>query len=109
MNLGSESIIKTERIDDLHELYSQIERMGIPQLIDEYFPTHGNWQGLSLGKVLAVSLSHILSQEDHRLSYVQPWVEERLETLKVITKESIKELDFSDHRRLSCLEVLKSG
>ena len=69
MNKGS---LSTERIDDLPLLYSQIERMGIPELIDQYFPAHGNWQGLSFGKVLAVWLSHILSEEEHRLSYVQP-------------------------------------
>lgn len=103
---GSESTVKTERIDDLPLLYSQIERMGVSELIDQYFPTHGNWQGLSLGKVLAVWLCHILSQEDHRLSYVQPWVKERLQTLKVTTKEAIRELDFSDDRLEGALRYL---
>ena len=106
MNQGSESIIKTERIDDLPLLYSQIERMGIPILLDQYFLTHGNWQGLSLGRVLAVWLCHILSQEDHRLSYVQAWVGQRLEALKVITKETIRELDFSDDRLEAALRYL---
>lgn len=101
-----EPIIKTERIDDLPLLYSQIERMGITKLIDQYFPTHGNWQGLSLGGVLAVWLCHILSQHDHRLSYVQPWVGQRLETLGIVTKETIRELDFSDDRLEAALRYL---
>jgi len=46
--------------------------MGVQELLDEHFPTHGNWQGLSLGKVAIVWLSHILSQADHRLNQVQP-------------------------------------
>jgi transposase len=104
--MNYEPIIKTERIDDIPLLYSQIERMGIPQLIDQYFPTHGNWQGLSLGGVLAVWLCHILSQHEHRLSYVQPWVGQRLEALGIITKESIRELDFSDDRLEAALRYL---
>ena len=106
MNKECEPRIKTERIDDLPLLYSQIEKMGIAELIDQYFPTHGNWQGLSLGKVLAVWLCHILSQQEHRLSYVQPWVGQRLETLKIITKETIRELDFSDDRLEAALRYL---
>ena len=40
-----QSII-TERVDDIPLLLEQMERMGLPALLDAHFPTHGNWQGL---------------------------------------------------------------
>jgi transposase len=74
-------IITNERVDDIPLLLAQMERMGIPSLLDQYFPTHGNWQGLSLGWTATVWLAHILSEGDHRLNHVQSWAEKRLETL----------------------------
>jgi transposase len=59
--------ILTERVDDLPLLLEQMQRMNLPTLIDQHFPTHGNWQGLSLGWVSTIWLSSILSRGDHRL------------------------------------------
>ena len=42
-------------------------------MLDEHFPTHGNWQGLSLGNVTVVCLAYILSEGDHRLNSVRGW------------------------------------
>ena len=42
---GEEVDIKNERVDDI--LLAQMERMGIQQLLDSCFPTHGNWKGLN--------------------------------------------------------------
>jgi len=106
MNIFSECTINQERIDDIPLLLTQLEKMGVQKLIDAYFPTHGNWQGLSLGWVSVVWLCHIMSQQDHRLSYVQPWVGKRLETLKVCTGQTIRELDFSDDRLEASLRYL---
>jgi transposase len=52
--------IITERVDDIPLLLEQMQRMGLPTLLDEHFPTHGNWQGLSLGWVTTIWLSSIL-------------------------------------------------
>src|SRR6266446_7817577 len=43
--------IITERVDDIPLLIEQMQRMGLPTLLDNHFPTHGNWTGLSLGWV----------------------------------------------------------
>ncbi|HEY9829768.1 MAG TPA: IS1634 family transposase [Stenomitos sp.] len=80
--------------------------MGIQSLLDRHFPTHGNWQGLSLGWVAVVWLSYILSQADHRLSHVQPWAEKRLETLRGCTTDTLKALDFTDDRLQALLRYL---
>src|SRR5262247_1433339 len=92
-----QSII-TERVDDIPLLLEQMQRMHLPTLIDQHFPTHGNWQGLSLGWVTTIWLSSILSRGDHRLVHVEPWAAKRLETLRTTTGQAVERLDFTDDR-----------
>jgi transposase len=98
--------LTTERVDDIPLLLAQLERMGVQPLLDKHFPTHGNWQGLSLGTVAVIWLSHILSQADHRLNHVQPWVERHQETLQGSLHQSVRALDLSDDRLESVLRYL---
>ena len=65
--------IITERVDDIPLVLAQMQRMSLPALLDAHFPTHGNWQGLSLGWVTVIWRSSILSEGDHRLHHVEPW------------------------------------
>jgi transposase len=91
-------IIITERIDDVPLLIEHMQRMGLPTLVDNHFPTHGNWQGLTLGWVSTIWLSSILSQGDHRMVHVEPWVSTRLTTLGALTGQVVKRVDFTDDR-----------
>ncbi len=100
--MTEELTITTERVDDTPFLMAHMKRMGIPWLLDESFPTHGNWEGLSLGWVAAGWLSHILSEGDHRMNHVQPWAEKRLETLSNFMGQPVRALDFSD----DCLSLV---
>ena len=86
----------TERVDDIPLLLEQMQRMGLPALLDHHFPTHGNWQGLSLGWVSTIWLSSILSRGDHRMVHVEPWVAQRLWTLRGTTGQAVKRVDFTD-------------
>ncbi len=52
--MATKPIITNERVDDIPLLRTQIEHMGIQELIDKYFPTGGNWQGQSLGQVAVI-------------------------------------------------------
>jgi len=90
--------IITERVDDIPLLLEQMQRMGLPTLLDDHFPIHGNWQGLSLGWVSTIWLSAILSRGDHRLVHVEPWVAKRLWTLGATTGQAVKRIDFTDDR-----------
>ena len=90
--------IITERIDDIPLLLEQMQRMGLPTLLDTHFPTHGNWTGLSLGWVSTIWLSSILSRGDHRMVHVEPWVAKRLWTLGVMTGQAVTRVDFTDDR-----------
>ncbi len=99
-------IVTNERVDDIPLLLAQMEQMGLPLLLDQFFPTHGNWQGLSLGWTTAVWLAHMLSEGDHRLNHVQPWAEKRGETLSRCTGQAVRSLDFSDDRLGDVLRAL---
>ncbi|MGH9207871.1 MAG: IS1634 family transposase, partial [Acidimicrobiales bacterium] len=95
-----------ERIDDVPLLLAQLERMRVPALLDCYFPTHGNWRGLSLGATAAVWLTHLLSQGDHRLNQVQPWAMGRQETLQQCLGQLVDRLDLTDERLAAILRAL---
>ncbi len=96
----------SERVDDIPVLLAQLNRMGLQPLLDEHFPTHGNWVGLSLGWVSVLWLTHILSEGDHRLNHVVPWAKQRLHTLQACTEQPIHPLDVSDDRLATVLEAL---
>jgi transposase len=96
----------TERVDDIPVLIAKLERMGSAELLDEHFPTHGNWQGLSLGQTAVGWLTHILSQADHRLNQVQGWAAKRPETLRGCLGSTVRAEDFADDRLGLVLEAL---
>ncbi|HEY5871404.1 MAG TPA: IS1634 family transposase [Candidatus Tectomicrobia bacterium] len=98
--------IITERVDDIPLLIEQMQRMGLPTLFDDHFPTHGNWTGLSLGWVSTIWLSSMLSRGDHRMVHVEPWVAKRLWTLRVTTSQAVRRVDFTDDRLESVLRRL---
>ena len=104
--MSKELTITSERVDDTPLLMAQQQRMGIPELLDESFEVHGNWQGLGFGKVTAGWLAHILSEADHWMSHVQIWAKRRLETLRACTGEQVQELDFTDDRLSIVLRTL---
>jgi len=100
--------IITERVDDIPLLLEQMQRMSLPTLFDTHFPTHGNWQGLSLGWVSTIWLSSILSRGDHRMVHVEPWVAQRLWTLRTTTGQPVTRVDFTDDRLEIVLQRLSN-
>lgn len=101
------NVTRTERVDDIPLLLAQMEKMNIAALLDKHFPMHGNWQGLSLGEIVAAWLAYILSEGDHRLNSVQGWVAGIVMTLSICLKaDGLRALDFSDDRLAAVLERL---
>ena len=99
------NITKIERMDDIPLLLAQMEKMKVAQLLDKYFPMHGNWQGLSLGQTVVIWLAYVLSEGDHRLNSVQGWAAGLLITLKICLRViTLRELDFSDDRLCTILD-----
>jgi len=104
--MTNELIVTTERVDDLPLLVANMNRMGLAELLDEHFVMHGNWQGISLGRVITGWLSHILSEGDHRLNQVESWAENRPETLRACLGSDVAARDFSDDRLAIVLDTL---
>ncbi len=102
----AEVAIHTERVDDIPLLLGQQSRMGIPEVLDAVVKTHGNREGLSIGWLSAGWLTYILSQADHRMSEVEPWAEQRLETLSRLIPQPIQVKDFTDDRLADVLRYL---
>lgn len=100
--------IINERVDDLPLLLAQLQEMRVPALLNEAFPTHGNWRGLSLGQVVTVWLTFILSESNHRLSHLRPWAAGRLQTLRVALDAEVVETDFTDDRLAQALDYLSA-
>jgi len=99
-------MVTTERVDDIPILLAQSDTMGIPELLDECFKPHGNWEGISLGWTTAVWLAHLLSEGDHRMNQVQSWVAHRLETLHLCSGQEVQERWWSDDRLALVLDAL---
>lgn len=89
----------TERVDDIPLLLHELQKSSLIELLNEHFPDHGNWQGLSGGAVTTTFLGYTLSRNDHRLSHVEDWASERLYTLRYSLNEpTLQASDFSDDR-----------
>jgi hypothetical protein len=68
--------IYSERIDDLAVIVEWLKKMEIGKWIDQKLsPPHGNHEGMSYGQLSVLLLTYIITQSDHRLSAVEPWVE----------------------------------
>lgn len=98
--------VMTERVDDIPLLLAHSDKMGVPELLDEYFKPHGNWEGISLGWTTAIWLVHILSEGDHRMNQVQEWAGHREQTLSTCTGQMVNEHFWSDDRLALVLDAL---
>lgn len=98
--------MQTEQINDIPLLIQQQQAMGIAEIIDGIVDQHGNRIGLSLGWMIVGWLSYILSESDHRLSYVEDWAANQLHTLNKMLPGSVIAQDFSDDRLGEALRIL---
>lgn len=95
-----------EQVDDIPAILTHLKQMRVAQLLDKHFPTNGNWKGLSLGWVTVIWLTYILSEGDHRLSHVEPWVKAHQRTLSRCLGRWIRPHDFNDDRLATVLDYL---
>jgi transposase len=95
-----------ERVDDIPAIIAHLKKMRVAELLDQYFPTNGNWQGLSLGWTTVVWLAFMLSEGDHRLYRVEPWVKEHLRTLRRCIDSKVRPRDLADDRLATIRDYL---
>lgn len=90
-------VYKVERPDDLPLLSKVIESSNLSSHLDKHFTPHGNWEGISFGKLVSGWLLYILSRSDHRLHYVEDWAVGREQTLrKLLSAPLLTQSDFAD-------------
>lgn len=95
-----------ERVDDIPVIIALLMKMHVVELIDQHFPTNGNRTGLSLGQMCVIWLTFILSEADHRLNQVGPWVAEHQTTLTRCMGCKIEPRDCTDDRLATGLDYL---
>jgi len=95
-----------ERVDDIPVLIALLLKLRVAALIDKHFPTNGNRTGLSLGQMCVIWLTFILSQADHRLNRVEPWVAEHQMTLSQSLGVRVEPRDCTDDRLATGLDYL---
>src|SRR6266478_294036 len=95
-----------ERVDDIPAIIVHLKNMRVAELLDTHFQPNGNWQGLSLGGTTVVWLAFILSEGDHRLARVEPWVKAHRRTLSRCLGQQVQPRDLSDDRLATTLDYL---
>lgn len=97
--------VNTERVDDIPLIKAEFAKSDLTNLLESYFPDHGNWKGISGGKVTVGFLTYILSCSDHRVSHVETWAAQRLNTLKYcLNSPDMTQKDFTDDKLGSLLD-----
>lgn len=104
--MSEQITITHERTDDIPVILAFLRHLRVAELIDQHFPTHGNWTGLSLGQMLSVWLTFILSECDHRLSHVEPWIAAHQQTLSRCLNQQVLPRDGTDDRLARGLDDL---
>ena len=99
MNTTEPRIVRVEAVADLPVLWATFQRLDLPATLDRHFPTPLHWKGpLTPGEVLTVWLLFLVSQGDHCLNHVQPWVAQHQGTLSALLGKPVRPTDAHDDR-----------
>src|SRR5215207_7972319 len=110
MNTTEPRLLRVEAVADLPVLWATLQRLDLAATLDRHFPAPANWKGpLTPGEVLALWLLFILSQADHRLNHVEPWVAQHQGTLSALLGKAVLAVHFHDDRLADWLTRLGKG
>src|ERR1700758_2063970 len=110
MNPSEPRLLRVEVVADLPVLWALFQRLDLPATLDRHCPTPPHWKGpLTPGEVLAVWLLFLVSQGDHCLSHVQPWVARHQGALSALLGKPIRPTDAHDDRLADCLDRLAAA
>jgi transposase len=98
-----------ERVDDVPLLLGFLIKLGMPHVLERHLPAHPLHEGLSNGWLITVWITYILSQADHRKSYVRDWATDLHHTLESVTGQSFRPVDFTDDRLTLVLQRLEGS
>src|SRR3954470_7398873 len=110
MNTPEPCLLRVEVVSDLPVLWATLGRLDLPAPIDRHVPAPTHWKGpLTPGEVLAVWLLFILSQADHCLNHVEPWVAQHQSTLSALLGKEVLPACVHDDRLADWLTRLSLG
>ena len=110
MNTPELGLLRVEMVADLPVLWTMLQRLDLPTIADRHSPTPLHGKGpLTPGDLLALWLLFIVSQGDHCLNHVQPWVAPHQGTLRALLGKPVCPTDFHDDRLADLLTRLGTG
>lgn len=98
--------IKIERVDNLPIILVWLVKMKVAELIDSIWTPHGNWQGLSYGKLAVLFITYVIQSRTHNLSKMEKWLEDHHNVLEGATGWTLREKEATDDRLGILLENL---
>jgi hypothetical protein len=110
MNPPEPRLLRVEVVADLPVLWATLERLDLTATLDRHFPAPPHWKGpLTPGEVLAVWLLFLVSQGDHCLNHVQPWVAQHQGVLSALLGKPVRPTHAHDDRLADWLTRLSRG
>src|SRR5437764_4850146 len=110
MNPREPRLLRVEAVADLPVLWATFQRLDLPATLDRHFPAPPHWKGpLTPGEVLAVWLLFLVSQGDHCLNHVEPWVAQHQGVLSALLGKTVLPVHAHDDRLADWLTRLGKG
>src|SRR2546423_6709308 len=110
MNTTEPCLLRVEVVADLPVLWATFQRLDLPASLDRHFPAPPHWKGpLTPGEVLTVWLLFLISQGDHCLNHVQPWVAQHQGVLSALVGKPVLPTHAHDDRLADWLTRLCAG
>jgi transposase len=110
MNTTEPRLLRVEVAADLPVLWAQMQLLDLPATLDRHFPAPLQWTcPLSPGEVVATWLLFVVSQGDHCLNHVEPWVAQHQCILSALLGKAVLPAHLHDDRLADLLTRLGSG
>jgi transposase len=110
MNPSEPRLLRVEAVADLPVLWATLLLLDLPATLDRHFPAPPHWKGpLTPGEVLAVWLLFLVSQGDHCLNHVEPWVAQHQGVLSALLGKPVRPTHAHDDRLADWLTRLGRG
>jgi transposase len=110
MNTTKPRLLHVEVVADLPVLWAFFQRLDLIATLDRHFATPLHWKGpLTPGEVLAIWLLFLVSQGDHCLNHLQPWVAQHQGTLSALLGKCVLPTCAHDDRLADWLSRLGAG
>jgi transposase len=110
MNTTKPRLLHMEAVADLPVLWAFFQRLDLIATLDRHFATPLHWKGpLTPSEVLAIWLLFLVSQGDHCLNHLQPWVAQHQGTLSALLGKPVLPTCAHDDRLADWLSRLGAG